>query len=467
MTLSPPESGVHDPARLLRSLGALPAGALALPADEAYRAVTSLSPSGPCEPCAVVTPATAADVAAVVRAAGASGLRVAVRRTGHGAVPVAGDTVLVSTALLDECAVDVERRSARIGAGTTWQQVLDAATPHDLAPVCGAAPGIGVVGYLTGGGIGPLARTHGVSSDYVRALEVVTGDGQLRRATPTEHPDLFWGLRGGKATLGIVTAVEVDLVPLASVYGGCLWFDGADAPAILRAWRRLCEDLPEEGTTSLALMHLPPLPHVPAPLAGRRTVAVRFAWTGAPTDADRLLADLRAAAPPVAGDVTVLPYAAIGSIHADPVELLPTREHTLLLSSFPQEAADALLSAVGADSPQTMVELRQLGGAVARAPRHPSAVSHRDAAVNVFTVGMPSSGDPAAVDRHAERVLDALTPFAYGGTLANFSADDSPAVVARSFSPAALRRLTALGDRYDPHGVLRTGQVARSPLAGS
>jgi FAD/FMN-containing dehydrogenase len=100
-----------------------------------------------------------------------------------------------------------QAETARVGGGVTWQTVLDAATPHGLAPMCGSAPAVGVVGYLTGGGIGPLVRTVGLSADHVRAFELVTGWGQVLRVTPDEHADLFWGLRGGNSMFGIVTAV--------------------------------------------------------------------------------------------------------------------------------------------------------------------------------------------------------------------------------------------------------------------
>jgi len=166
------------------------------------------------------------------------------------------------------------------------------------------------VGYTTGGGHGPLARQHGLASDRVRAFDVVTGDGVLRRATSTEHPDLFWGLRGGKGALGIVTAVEVDLLPIPTLYGGALFFAGADAGAVLRAWTGWCPSLPPQATTSIALLNLPAMPGVPAPLADRPTVRVRFAWVGDPTAGEAARAPMRAAATPIIDAVAVMPYAA-------------------------------------------------------------------------------------------------------------------------------------------------------------
>ena len=126
---------------------------------------------------------------------------------------------------------------ARVGAGVKWLRVIEAAAPYGLAPLSGSITDVGVVGYTTGGGVGPMARTYGLAADRVRAFEVVTGDGVLRRVTPTEHPDLFFALRGGKGALGIVTAVEFDLVHLPTFYGGALWFDGDHAAAVIERWR--------------------------------------------------------------------------------------------------------------------------------------------------------------------------------------------------------------------------------------
>ena len=210
---------------------------VALPGERVYERAVPWNVAVPVHPGAVVLATGATDVAAVMRFAAARGLKVAVQATGHGALPIGADTILVQTSGLSGCVVDVPGRSARVGAGATWQQVLDAATPYGLAPLCGSAPGVGVVGYLTGGGIGPLVRSVGLSADHVRAFELVTGAGEVLHVTPDEHADLFWGVRGGKSALGIVTEVEIDLLPIAEFYGGALYFDGADAARVLHAWR--------------------------------------------------------------------------------------------------------------------------------------------------------------------------------------------------------------------------------------
>lgn len=436
-------------------------GALATPGDPLYAALTTgfnlaVTPT----PAAVVEARDARDVAEAIRFGAETGRAVAVQATGHGIASTLDDAILVHTGRLDECVVHPDGW-ARVGAGVRWQQVLDAAAPHGLAPLCGSAPGVGAVGYTTGGGVGPVARTYGWSSDRVRAFEIVTGDGVLRRVTPTEEPDLFWGVRGGKGALGIVTALEFDLIQLPSLYAGALYFAGPDAATVVHRWRDWSAALPPEATTSFALLQLPPLPGVPEPLAGRFTVSVRFAWTGSPESGAAVLAPMREAATPLIDAVQTIPYAAIGIVHADPVDPIPAVETNDLLRDFPAEAVDALLAVAGPDarSPQVIVELRQLGGALADPPEHPSALSHRDAAYSLVVIGVPVPPVADLIGPHAETVRAAVAPWATGGALPNVGAGTGADRLSRVYDPATLDRLMSIAARYDPRNVLRAGQV--------
>jgi hypothetical protein len=436
-------------------------GALALPGEDLHtRLATPWNVAVRTSPAAVVEARSAQDVVEAVRFAAVAGLPVAVQCTGHGIAADLDGALLVTTGRLDECVVHPDGW-ARVGAGVHWQTVLEQAAAHGLTGLCGSSPHVGVVGFTTGGGLGPMARTHGWASDRVRAFEVVTGDGVLRRATPDQHADLFWALRGGKGALGIVTAMEFDLVPQATVLGGALYFDGADAAAVLHGWARWCGTLPEQATTSIAVLQLPPMPGVPEPLAGRLTVAVRYVWTGAVADGERHLQPLRELAAPLLDAVGVLPTAAIGAVHADPVDPMPVVETADLLSALPPEAVDALLGLVGpgSGSPQVIVEVRQLGGAVAREPQVPSALCHRDAAFVLNVIGVPVGPQGEAVVPHGAAVRAALAPWSTGGLLPNFAPGSGPERLARSYDPVTLARLTELAERYDPDAVLRVGQV--------
>lgn len=434
-----------------------------LPGSEEYAAAVApwnlaVAP----RPLAVVAAERAEDVVAAVRFARRHRLAVTVQATGHGVTHALDGTILVSTRSMRGLQLHADGRWVRAQAGVTWDEVLQAGAPHGLAGLSGSAPGVGVVGYTTGGGHGPLARSHGLASDTVRAFEVVTGDGQLRRATKREHPDLYWGLRGGKGALGIVTAIELDLLPIRDLYAGSVWFDGADAPEVLRAWARWSVSLPDGATTSVAMMRLPDLPGVPPPLAGRLTVSVRFAWVGDPARGAEALAPLRAAASPLVDTVAVMPYAALGAIHADPVDPMPSREAHALLRAFPEAAVEQLLRVAGPqvpDCPLIAVEVRQLGGAVSRV-REPSAVDHREAAYSLLVVGPGVPPVVDAVDHAAAALLQGLRSWDTGGRLPNFAPPSTREAAERAWSAPTRERLRRVSRAYDPRGVI----AAASPL---
>ncbi|MDH6196651.1 hypothetical protein M2272_003304 [Mycobacterium frederiksbergense] len=461
MTLTDlPFDGLADDLAGLRAHVAAP---VAFPGEAGYERATPWNVAASVEPAAVVLATSAYDIANTVRFAAAHGFRVSVQATGHGALAVAPDTILVVTSGMTTCTVDPEARTARVAAGAKWQHVLDAAAPHGLAGLCGSSPGVGVVGFLTGGGIGPLVRTVGLSSDYVRSFELVTGTGEMVRATPEENAELFWGLRGGKSTLGIVTAVEIELLPIPEFYGGAVYFDGADAEAVLGEWARWGADLPETVSTSIALLQLPPLPGVPEPLAGKFTVAVRYAAVGDFAEAERLLAPMRAVATPVLDTVGVLPYAAIGAVHADPVDPMPCYEQHTLLRELTAETVGTLLKAAGPESGSvlTIVEVRLLGGALAREGRHRSAFCHRDAAFAVTAIGVLAPPVADAVVPQAGALIVALSQWSSGGQLANFAPSEDAGRAARVYDEDTRHWLGALAERHDPAGVFRCGQVVR------
>lgn len=457
MTLVDDAGRISDDVRSrLDGLRDVVAAPVALPGERVYERATPWNVAVTVAPAAVVLATSTADVAAVMRFAAERGFRVAVQATGHGAVGIGDDSILVLTGGLRECVIDIVERTARVGAGVTWQQVIDAAAPQGLAPLCGSAPGVGVVGYLTGGGIGPLVRTVGLSSDYVRAFELVTGSGEVLWVTPEEHAELFWGIRGGKAMLGIVTSIEFELLPIEQFYGGALYFDAADADVVLDGWRSWGELLPENVNTSIAIQQLPPLPGVPEPLAGRMTVAVRYVALGDAAEGERLLAPMRAVAAPVLDTVALLPYAAIGAVHADPVDPMPINEDHALLRELTPEAVDALLAAAGpeAGSPQVIVELRLLGGAMTREPRHDSAFCHRNVAYSLTVIGVLAPPVAAVVPQHAAALVAALAPWSTGGQMPNFAPSHDAARLSRCYDADTLHRLKALAARHDPAGIL-------------
>ncbi|GAB2478151.1 FAD-binding oxidoreductase [Jatrophihabitans fulvus] len=431
-------------------------GRVLVPGDEGYAEVAlPFNVAAASTPVALVEATGAADVAITMRFARDHGVEVAVQATGHGATPLTRPTLLVHTGRMNSVTIDPEARTARVGAGVRWQQVLDAAAVHGLAPLAGSSPLVGVVGYTTGGGVSPVGRTFGFAADHVRSLDVVTGDGEIRHASPLENPDLFWALRGGKGAAGIVTAMEFDLFPVASIHGGSLHFAAEHVPAVVRAWRAWCRDLPEQASTSIAVMRMPDLPFVPAPLAGRTTVAVRFAYVGDAAEGERVLAPMRRIAPVVFGEIGELPFAALAAVHKDPVDPMPVHERGRLLRDLDDAAIDVFLDRVGphATTPLAMVELRLLGGAFARSPRHANAVSHRDAAFSLLAIGVLAPPIAEATVADADALTAAMQPWSVGG-LANFGGVTEAGRPELTWDPATLERLRAIAAVHDPAGVL-------------
>lgn len=438
----------------VEALRARTAGTVAVPGDASYdQLVTPWNLAVEVRPRLVVAARTAQDVVETVRYARAHGLTLSPQATGHGAQHGAAGDIVINTRGLDECSVS-PAGSARVGAGVKWLRVVQEAAPHGLAPVSGSSTDVGVVGYLTGGGLGPMVRTYGVSADRVTAFEVVTGDGELRRATPAEHPELFFGLRGGKGAVGIVTAVELELVAQPRFYGGALFFAGEHAPAVVEVWRAWAAELPEAGTTSIAVLNLPPIPGVPEPLAGRTTLAVRVLWTGDEETGAALVAPLRAAAPVLLDGVRELPYAAVDAVHTDPVDPMPATEVGASLTAFPAEAAEALLDLTLVDSPLVVAEVRQLGGAMTRPAAHPGAFDGRDVGWSLLCIGLPVV--PGA-DEHARAVVAALAPWTASRRLANWTS--TPAQLVECFAAPTLVALRDAVRRYDPDGVIAVGRA--------
>ncbi len=252
-------------------------------------------------PTAVALPESAQDVLAVVNFARAHGLAVAPQGTGHGAFPLGplDETILLNTTRMRGVQIDPVAGRARVQAGELWGEVATAAAEHGLAGLAGSSPNVGVVGYSVGGGIGWLARRYGLAANSILAADVVTADGRLVHADREHKPDLFWAMRGGGGSFGIVTALEFGLYPVREVYAGVLFWPVERAGEILHAWRDWTEGVPDEVTSVGRLRKMPQIPEVPEQLQGRSFVFVEAAYTGAEADGIELLRPLRALGPEI------------------------------------------------------------------------------------------------------------------------------------------------------------------------
>ncbi len=415
------------------------------------------------QPELVAVPADADDVARLVRFAARHGLRVAAQRTGHGAGPL-GDltgTVLLNTSALTATRIDARKRRARVEAGARWQDVVPAASELGLAALHGSAPDIGIVGYSLSGGIGWYARKLGLATNSVTAVELVTAEGERVRASADSEPELFWALRGGGGNFGVVTALEFVLHEVGEIYAGAVFFPFERAHEVLHAWREWITTVPEEVTSLGRLLQLPPLEEIPEPLRGRSFALVEATCLADEASGRELLRPLHELGPEIDTFASVQPTA-LPALHMDPPEPVPYAGADFTLGEFPAAAIDDILSAAGpgSGSPLTSLELRHLGGALARPQSEHGALATIDGAILGFAVGM--FGDDAgrsAVEAQLDRVRAAAARYATARRYLNFVEADVDA--SAFFDPETLARLRSIKAAVDPDDIFRANHPIR------
>ncbi|MDT7748095.1 MAG: hypothetical protein QOD96_1757 [Pseudonocardiales bacterium] len=443
------------------TLDELRAGSVLRPGDTDYdEARTGFQAAYRHRPALIVRADGMADVRAAVQHAAARGLPVAVQSSGHGLAVAAEGGVLIDTRRMSEVRVDAGQRTAWVSAGTPWGRVIDEAARFGLAPLSGSSPGVGAVGYTLGGGLGVLAREYGYAADHVRAVELVTADGSVRRLTAAADPDLFWAVRGAGANFGVATGLEIELVPVARLYGGGLYFDTDQVPAVLAAYREWTASVPEELTSSVALIPYPDLPMLPEPLRGRYVAHVRIAYTGSVEAGERLVAPLRAIGPRLMDTLGELPYTESGSIYNDPAQPHGFYGTNAMLRELAEPVAGRTLDLVGPDAPvPCVVQLNHLGGALARPPATPNAVGHRDAAYLLRVLAVVDGPGPSPAHAAPTRLTEALAPWTLGRS-PNFvlGEESTPDQVRSCFDADDYRRLARLKAAHDPANLFRLNQ---------
>lgn len=363
--------------------------------------------------------------------------------------------VLINTRRMCGVEVDSQAKTAWVEAGASWQHVIDLATPHGLAPLSGSLPGVGAVSYTLGGGIGLLARRYGFAADHVHRLEVVTPDGGFRRVTATDEPDLFWALRGGGGNFGVVTGMEIALMPVARLYGGCLFFDLAQVPEVLNAWREWTTTVPEEMTSAVSVVPFPDLPIIPEPIRGRHVAQLQISYVGPAEQGRQLVDPVRALGPVLQDTLRALPYSESGAVFDEPDQPSGYRGTSLLLDDLDPQELTTLVEQVGPSAPNCcVVGLRHLGGALSRPPRTPNAIGHRDAAYSLGILSLTEPGNENRAHLPQQELLASFSPHVLGPSL-NFSFGPlDQQQVRAAFDPADYQRLARLKAEHDPHGLL-------------
>jgi FAD/FMN-containing dehydrogenase len=265
------------------TLEAMVAGDVFIPGDDGYdQARRAWDLAADQRPAVVVFAESVVDVVRAVRFAASQGMRVAPQGTGHGSLPLEllDGAMLLKTSRMRRVEIYPATRTARAEAGAQWEDVTVPAGEYGLAALAGTSPNVGVTGYTLGGGMGWLARRYGLAANSVTAAEIVTPDGRLARADSEYEPDLFWAVRGGGGSVGVVTALEMALYPVGELYAGALFFPIERSSEVLHAWREWTGAVPDEVTSLGRILRLPPVPEIPEFLRGRSFVLVEAAYLG-------------------------------------------------------------------------------------------------------------------------------------------------------------------------------------------
>lgn len=414
-------------------------------------------------PAAIVQCTGPTDVAEAIRFAREHDLPLAVRSGGHN---VAGKSVcdggiVVDLSPLDAVTVDPTSRTARVGPGATWAKFDGAAQEHGLATTGGIISMTGVGGLTLGGGIGYLARTYGLAVDNLRAVELVTADGDVVRASEDEHADLFWGVRGGGGNFGVVTAMEFDLHEVGpEIMTAQAFYPFSQAKAALEFYREFTTDAPDEVSCYAFVAHVPPVEPFPEETHGDTAVALVAAYSGDIAAGEEALAPIEQFGEPIFGMLGPMPYTALQqSFDAG----APEGTRAYWKAHYVNEITDAFIEAV-LERAETlvgslsMVGIEPMGGAVARVDSTATAYPHREArySFGIFGGWMDPADDEAAIEWTRE-FHDAVAPYATGGVYANYLDGDDSEKVHSAFGEN-YERLAALKAEWDPENVFRLNQ---------
>ncbi|MGH2751251.1 MAG: FAD-binding oxidoreductase [Actinomycetota bacterium] len=411
-------------------------------------------------PAAIARCADVEDVVHAVRVAKEGRPVLSIRGGGH---QVAGSAVcdhglVIDLSAMNKVEVDPTARTARVGAGATWGDLDRATQEFGLATTGGEVSATGVAGLTLGGGLGVGMRTFGLSCDNLRSIEIVTADGEIRTANGDEHTDLFWAARGGGRGLGVVTSLEFDLHPLGpEVATALVLYPYEEAAPVLRAWRDYATQAPDTVAPEIGLWSIPPLPDVPEDQHGTPVVMVAGVFIGAPEEADPALGPLQELGTPLADMSGTVPY--VDSQSALDA-LFPDGGRYYWKSHFLDELTDEAISTmVELDAhrrtPESVIFIRTLGGAIARVPADDTAFAHRSAS---FNVSVDASWSEPALDAAtigwSRSTWDALRPFSTGGVYINFAGLEGDA---KELRHAVLgrheERLDSIRRHCDPDGL--------------
>jgi FAD/FMN-containing dehydrogenase len=402
----------------------------------------------------------ATDVQQAVRFASSRGLLTSIRGGGHniGGYAVCADGLMIDLSSMTTVDVDPHAKRARVHAGATLAMVDAETQKHGLATPVGINSTTGIAGLTLGGGFGWLTRKFGFTVDNLLGADVVTADGELRRASEHEHTDLFWAIRGGGGNFGVVTSFDFRLHQVGpEILAGLIVHPFDAAPALLRHYRAVVASTPDELTCWMVFRKAPPLPFLPPEWHGREVAIVALAYCGDTASGERVIEPLRRFGNPIGEHVGAMPLVAWQQAF-DPL-LTPGARNYWKSHDF-RSVSDGLIDVIvnyvsQLPGPQCEIFLGQLGGSAAHIAPDSMAFGRRD---SEFVINVHTRWDDPADDTRciawARELFDAMTPHAMGSVYVNFMPDDEKERVPAAFGPN-YARLAAIKAKYDPKNLFR------------
>jgi FAD/FMN-containing dehydrogenase len=348
-----------------------------------------------------------------------------------------------------------------VQAGAIWSDVAGPASRHGLAALSGSSPDVGVVGYSLGGGIGYLGRKHGIQTNSVTAIELVTADGEHARVDASHDPDLFWALRGGGGNFGVVTSFEfrTHAIPPALMAGPTFW-PIEQTPEVMRWYREFLPAAPRALSGFFAMMTVPPVDLFPEELHMRKVCAVMWCIVGSEDEATRLLAPVHEVGTPLLHGVGPVPHAALQGLFDG---LYPKGQQAYWRADFFDELSDDLAErhlewGQKLPSMPSTMHLYPVDGAAHDPAPGDTAFSYRDVkwAEVIFGVD-PDPANATAIRDWCVGYWDATHPYSAGGAYVNFMMDEGQERVRATYRDN-YDRLTRVKAQYDPENVFRVNQ---------